>query len=703
MAACACASAAQEPPKTPAPAAPQPVIRAGTQEALLDVVVRDRKGKLVRNLQSKNIEVFDEGARVKVTGFRLVTASDSSGIAAANGSAASGGRSLDPLPQVRLVSLVFERLGNDARHQARQASLEFLKDELAQNVYIAVFIIDQNLHVVQQFTNDRDVLRKAIEEATTTQYTQFGAQSEAIRKQLEAAVSAQASAAASAPAGTGAAAAQMAQVTLNILRFHENLARTQQSRSSILALLSLAREQQPVPGRKTLIYFSEGMQVPGAMIETFNSMVGAANRAGVSVYGVDLRGPAAQGQAAQSQTAAKPQLAASSPVKKQENRGEGSLTPDEAKVFETSRNSLHANTQQTLETLSLDTGGFLITNTGDFRALFRKVSEDVQAYYEVAYVPLISEYDGKFRKIAVKADRSDVTVQTRSGYFALPPKESSVFIYEVPLRHALNATPLPQTFPFRSAALRFRQESGKLEFGLVIEVPMKDIALTDDKANHRFRAHLSLLALFKDEHGEIVESFSRDLPVSAEPDKLEVLRRGNFIQTYHVNLAPGPYTLDSVVMDREAGKLSAQRTSIKVQPPAPGLGISSLALIRRVERPAGSDDDPQDPFLFDGGRVVPTLDDALQASAAGDLSYYFVIYPQSSGADRPQLTMEFLKDGAPIGKASPELPAAGKDGRIPYIAGLPMANFSPGQYELRTTVKQGASIAEERTTFLVHP
>jgi hypothetical protein len=136
---------------------------------------------------------------------------------------------------------------------------------------------------------------------------------------------------------------------------------------------------------------------------------------------------------------------------------------------------------------------------------------------------------------------------------------------------------------------------------------------------------------------------------------------------------------------------------------AAGVGISSLALIRRVERQAGSDDDPQGPFHFEGGRVVPTLDDSLEASATGDLSYYFVVYPEGSGADRPQLTMEFLKDGAPIGKASPELPAAGKDGRIPYIAGLPMANFSPGHYELRTTVKQGASIAEERTTFSIHP
>jgi hypothetical protein len=48
MAACACASAAQESPKTPAAAAPQQVIR-GAQEAMLDVVVRDKRGTVPVN------------------------------------------------------------------------------------------------------------------------------------------------------------------------------------------------------------------------------------------------------------------------------------------------------------------------------------------------------------------------------------------------------------------------------------------------------------------------------------------------------------------------------------------------------------------------------------------------------------------------------------------------------------------------------
>jgi len=710
---CMSALTAQELPKAPGTTATPPtVIRTGTQEVLLDVVVRDKKGKPIRDLEAKDIAVRDDGAPVKITGFRLVTGADAAGLGS-QAAPAAGPKALDPMRQVRLVSLVFERLDNDGRRLARQASLEFLKTELEQNVYIAVFIIDQRLHVLQQFTNDRELLRKAVDMASNVQYTQFAAQSDAIRKQLEDAVNKQAitaAAVATPPSGPGAsgsnfgageAAAKMAQITLNMLQFEENLSRVQQSRSSIFALLALVRAQSSLPGRKTLIYFSEGLQVPDSMIETFNSTIGAANRSGVSVYSVDARGLTSEGQSGAGKSMLDSAVASS---RAQQTAGgrPSPVTMDQARVFDTARDSVHANTQEALEELAANTGGFLVANTNDFRAPFRKVSEDVHAYYEVAYVPPITDYDGHFRKVSVEVDRPDVRVQTRSGYFALPPNENSVFAYEMPLLRALNSSPLPKDFPFHAAALRFGRENGNVEYGLVMEVPLKDVTFTEDKVSHNYRAHLSLVALFKDQRGAIVERFSRDLPLEEPADKLDALRQGDFIQTYHLDLAPGRYTMDSAVMDRESQKITARRTAIMVMPPRPGIGVSTLSLIRRIE-PQSGDVDVQDPFHFEGGKVVPTLDNSVQASAGGELSYYFVIYPLNTVADKPQLLMEFIKDGTTVGQASPELPPAGKDGVIPYVASLPLASFGPGTYELHTIIKQGSSVAEERTSFSINP
>lgn len=694
---------AQEPPQAPSPTTPQTVLRTTAQEVMLDVIVRDKKGRSVRDLDAKEIEVYDEGARQTITGFRLVKGTDLAGLGSSTVPGAEQ-KPYDPMRQLRLVSIIFESLDNESRRLARQAALEFLKNPLEQNVYLAVFMIDQRLYALQQFTNDRDLLRKAIVRATTQQYTDFAAQSAAIRTELE-----QVQKETQAPAGTpgrgnpeggssGQAAARMAQMTLNILRYEESLTRDQQARSAIFSLLSVIKEQAGLPGRKTVVYFSEGLTIPEAVIEQFRSVIGAANRAGVSVYGVDARGLISEAMNASSTSML--ESAAKSSARQQSVAGE-SVTAENAQLFDTLRDSIHANRQQALDELSTSTGGFLIADTNDYRAPFRKLAEDINTYYEISYVPQIAEYDGKFRKISVKVNRPDAKVQTRSGYFALPSSAGMVLAYEMPLLRALESATLPRNFPYYAAALRFEKQNDKLKYALVLEVPMHDVTFTEDQETKRYRAHISLLALIKNPKGDIVHRFSRDVPITAPADKLAAFRAGRFTQTYHMELEPGRYLLDSAVLDREAMKASAKRASVVVPVrTASGVRVSSLALIRRIE-PQGAQVDPEDPFHFRGGKVVPTLENTIQAAGAGDLSYYFIVYPLASSPDKPLLTMEFLLEGQIVAKASPELPPADQNGLIRYVASLPLANFKPGFYELHTVVRQGGTAAEERAAFSI--
>jgi hypothetical protein len=67
---------------------------------------------------------------------------------------------------------------------------------------------------------------------------------------------------------------------------------------------------------------------------------------------------------------------------------------------------------------------FLIANTNDFRNQLKKVSEDIETYYEVTYDPRIDKYDGAFHKIEVHPLRAGLRIQARSGYFALPPSSA---------------------------------------------------------------------------------------------------------------------------------------------------------------------------------------------------------------------------------------------------------------------------------------
>src|SRR5438034_6830270 len=117
------------------------------------------------DLEADDIEVYEDGARQKVTAFRLVEGARQETEASEAEPALSAKteqKHSDPTRQLRLVSLVFDSLNEEARRLARLAALEFLKNPLDQNAYIAVFTIDLRLNVLQQFTNDRELLRKAI-------------------------------------------------------------------------------------------------------------------------------------------------------------------------------------------------------------------------------------------------------------------------------------------------------------------------------------------------------------------------------------------------------------------------------------------------------------------------------------------------------------------------------------------------------------
>src|SRR5215831_13068758 len=145
------AANAQEPAK-PSGQAQKPrtsdqgaTVRIGSEEVLLDVVVRDKKGRPITDLKADEIEVYEDGVKQQINSFRKVEKTDlTEGAGASNLSGPSGappnnaagarpgnapGNTVDPLRQINLVTMVFERLNNESRLLARDAAREFLKSE----------------------------------------------------------------------------------------------------------------------------------------------------------------------------------------------------------------------------------------------------------------------------------------------------------------------------------------------------------------------------------------------------------------------------------------------------------------------------------------------------------------------------------------------------------------------------------------------
>lgn len=172
----------------------------------------------------------------------------------------------------------------------------------------------------------------------------------------------------------------------------DQLERQLQGESSIFGLIALSNQQQKLAGRKTILYFSEGLQVTSRLEQVFRSAVSEANRANVSIYAVDARGLTTQNQLVGQQE--KMRRAVRAVQRQLTSRGGVAVTREEAQAGETVEESLRVNTQGTLGDLAEGTGGFLIANSNDMKAGMEKVAGDIVGYYEVVYAPARVEADG---------------------------------------------------------------------------------------------------------------------------------------------------------------------------------------------------------------------------------------------------------------------------------------------------------------------
>lgn len=686
-----------------------PTFKAGGEEVVLDVVVRDKKNRAVNSLKAQDFEVFDNGEKRAIKSFRLVQGDEAVNSAGVK-------TPLDPLRQVRLLTLVFDGLDNEGRRLSRDAGLSLLKTELQPNVYISVMAIDQALEAIQPFTNDRDLLKKAVERATGGAMN-FASDTARIREQLQQMLGpnqagqgigdqvdsmSPGGSGQSGPAGAanGAAAANiaMAQMMLRTLQSNRLDEATDQGRAKISALLQLVKNQYSLPGRKTILYFTPGFQIPQGMEEPFKSVISIANRSNVSFYALDARGLGVGGQNDSSNSQLKDAMSASA-----ENMHRGNVSFGNAQAADMAIEAGRANVQDTLAILADSTGGFLIANTNDFTGKLKRLTEDIETYYEISYDPQIQKYDGSFRKVSVRTDVANLRVQSRSGYFALPPAmrgQAVLSAYEVPLLKALGSAPLPHSFGFETAALHFKGPHDASTCVLVVDIPIGHLTLQQDKTTRQYQGKLAYIVLIKDGHGQIVKKFHNEIPLNADASKIEAIKASShFIDVQHFELPPGRYTMDSAVLDSTGDRISARR-SIFVMPEVTGsLAISSVAPIRdmKPKGEAGADD----PLLMINQVISPEINPTVKKTDTTGLPFYVVIYPNKTSSERPTLQMEFSKDGQVLGSGSPPLGNPDAQGKIQYVATVPLAQLSAGDYQVRFIAKQGSQASDESVTFTI--
>ena len=704
------AAQTQQPP----PARASGTVQAETTAILVDVVVRDKHGQPVTDLTTADFELYEDGVLQEIGALTRYAAEADGGVAASTtpeppvAATPASRPKPEPTPEP-VIALVFDRLTPEARVLTRKAALAYIGQREQSGARIAVFGIDLSLLTYQTYTRDAALLRKAVEEVGVRNVAQFNSQAGKARElaqQSEAAANSMAAlqaggqgaaAAAQGGAGPGAADAKAAEMQQRTLETFEMLEQDQQGLSTSNALLAIVNSMRALPGRKSVIFFSEGMAIPSNVAARFRSVIDTANRANVSIYAMDAIGLRAEStskdtreginKAADRMLRRNPTSdVVGAPMTEALERNEGLL-----------RNDPHSG----LGELAEGTGGILIGNTNDLTGGFKRIDQDMRNYYMLSYVPKNDRFDGKFRTISVKVKRGGTDVAARKGYYAVRGAgPTPVMSYEARPLALLDSSPLPNAFPARAAALKFPASAAPGLTPVLVSVPASAMTFVQSDDRTSYRAEFTILVRLRDASNQVIDKMSQSYVLTGPMERLESVKQGNVLFYRERELKPGLYTMEAIVHDALSDRASVRIATVEEPQLDPAaLRVSDLVLIASAERVAKADQRPGNPFVVGDMLLYPNLGDPLRKSATPELGFFFTAYPGKG--TKPQATMELLQNGAVLASLPLTLGEPDSFGRIQQVSRLPIGTLASGMYELRVVLSDGRQQISRSTTLRI--
>lgn len=711
------------PPLTTAQPTNEPLerIRLTSEAVVLDVVVRDKKGRMITDLTRDEFHVFENGEERDVLSVRFIDRHRPAGISELEQEQLPSHKYLTSPPvsilnQRHLVSLVFDRLDNETRRYSREAIDDLLEMDLPDDTYFGVFVIDQRLLALTHYTTDLEQIRTAVGLATSGSFERIRSQSNQLHAELMESTQ-QLSGLLDAPApemtgigGAGGAAdmaAQMARrgqaiteliLLVNILEAAFATEGTVQGHDVLDAMQALVSAQKALPGRKSVVFFSQGLFIPDDIVYRFRNLISQSNLSNVSIYAVDARGVTSQSQ---NQMSAETLRRAAELTRAQVQSIGGPVSVAQVRSMETAMDSIRMNVQETLEDLSRSTGGFLTANTNDPGEAMDRLVGELHRYYEVAYLPAAADLDPGYRKITVEVDRPSVAVQSRDGFFPMPPAgDEPPGGYELMLLEILTRSPRPREFPLRTRAFHFEPMDRGIEQIVVATVPCSSLEFREDDEKGLYSARVSILVLVKSFDGEVLFKRSRNYSLEGPLKDLEDLKSGNVLFIEGVTLTSGRYYVESAAHDHFSGTSSARKQVYVVTKPGTETHISSLVMVAGLEPLSKVERFLHSPLKHSGYKVIPRVLETVGTSEKAEAVFYCVVYPPGPNAVAPQLTVAVSRDGEILFRGSPALSTSG-EGRFASLFTIPTEGLPSGTYELLAFAQSGGSRARESILFTV--
>ena len=634
-------SFAQVPAK---PEIPQAPIRVSTELVLVNVVARDKKGNPVRDLKQSDFTLYEDGKKQQVLTFdfedvdQLAAATGPTISGAAPGTLLHSSKKAPPTLEAkdrRLIVLFFDFSAMEPEEIDRSvdAAKKFVTEELQPADLIALVSLSTNMHVDCDFTDDRDKLNAMLSSYTSSQGQGFD------------------NGAAGSSEGTAETSGSYTEDDTDLNTFTAD--------RKLVAIQSLVQVLGKLPQKKSVVLFSNGITQTGVDNQSaLRAATAAAVKANTSIYSLDIRGLQAFPPGGEAQNA--------------------SLHGQSAYTGASVLNDLNGNaaSQDTLATLSADTGGKAFFDSNDFSGVFTQVQKDSSVYYVLGFTSTNGAKDGRYRHLKVTVSRPDLKLDFRSGYYAGRDFEHlNRADREQQLDDELSAQ-LPRVdVPVYVGASYFRKDEAHYYLAVSLVVPGSQIPFVTEK--DKDNAAIDII-------GEVLESGKfpvghlRDTVKLAVESTREVRRKNVQYNTGFV-LAPGNYHLKFVLRENQTGRMGSFETDVHI----PDLRKSPLkmssVLLSSLRVPAAAKKNTGNPLIQDQMELVPNITHVFTPDQHLYLQYE--IYDPSKG----KIATQNSSPGAAIGQSAPAK-APGPRESVRVLSSIEFLQGSAKVYESKPVV-----------------
>ncbi len=643
-----------------------------TNLVLTNVVVRDKKtGELVKGLKASDFQILEDKKPQTVRSFDYQSVDQAVALQEKNtvqGKATIAellehnlAASPQQLRDHRLIVVFFDlsSMQDEDIDRAVDAATDYVKNKMAPADLVALVSMSTGLSMDQDFTSDKDALLHGLAKYNGTDTTGF------------------ANGTTGSTDGTSDDTSQFAadDTEYNSLNTDREL----------LAIRTIAKSLERVDQKKSMLYFSGGLTRNGIENQaSLRAATNAATKANMAIYSVDTRG-----------------LQALPPGG---DASRGSLRGNSAYSGSAVTAALSANfsSQETLGTLSMDTGGKAFFDSNDFGPAFQQVQHDTEAYYILGFKSTNQARDGGFRHLTIKVNRPDVVVQYRPGYYAPADfqhakSEDRELALTEQMRSDLPATDVSLYLQ----ALYFRTDEGHFFVPVSLIVPGSQIPFL--KNGDRDKATLDILGQVKNAQGIKVGDVRQTIKLAV--DAAQQVQQRNIQYSTGFNLATGKYSLKFVVRENQTGQMGSFETELNVPDlkKAP-LKLSSVVL---ASQRVPDTQKTADPLVRDGLQWIPNIPHVFRQDQ--HLYFLYEVYdpahqkggaaPPETGAGltrRPSLSgvhvltsIEFLLAGAKVYE-TPLVEAntinSPDRGAVAFQFDVPLTPLQPGDYVCQVNV-----------------